>query len=131
VLRKPSIANVLIPPPTAYDERNLILYVTLSQLFRIWAVPLHRSRVRLTTVLQLQRQLPGDGRYYIRAQNDLYQTDQFVRFVLPYGGPWLVALWQAVATLVCFVGATLLAPVTWVEEAAAARQEKGEGVKAA
>ncbi|PSN64709.1 hypothetical protein BS50DRAFT_602288 [Corynespora cassiicola Philippines] len=98
----------------AFDKPNLLLYVTLHQTFRIWALPLYAAPVSLTTVLTLERH-PPDHKYYIAAQNDLYQVDQFVRFVW-LGGWLLVRAWQFCATLLCLVGAGVLWPVSLVEE---------------
>ncbi|EFQ89154.1 hypothetical protein PTT_14695 [Pyrenophora teres f. teres 0-1] len=98
----------------AFDETNLVLYVTISQIFRIWAVPFYYAPVRLTTVLNL-RHSPSMEKYYIEKQEDLYQTDQWIRFILP--GCWLLVwLWHAWATLFCLLGTYLLYPVTWIEE---------------
>jgi hypothetical protein len=74
--------------------------------------------VRLVSVLQLEHST-ADGKYYIAGQKDLYQVNEFVKFVWP-GGAVVVWLWQCFATLVCVVGALVLAPVTWLEE-------RGEG----
>ncbi|RAR09096.1 bli-3 protein [Stemphylium lycopersici] len=98
----------------AFDEANLTLYVTIFQIFRIWAVPFYYAPVRLTTVLSL-RHSPSMGKYYIEKQDDLYQVDQWIRFVAP-GGWMLVWLWQAWATFFCVLGMWLLWPVTWIEE---------------
>jgi hypothetical protein len=98
----------------AYDETNLILYVNISQIFSIWIIPFHRAPVNLTSVLKLHHNR-GDDKYYIASQNDLYQVDEFVKFVLPPG--WiLVWLWQFWATFFCLLGAFALQPVTWVEQ---------------
>ncbi|GAB7349149.1 hypothetical protein MBLNU459_g8089t1 [Dothideomycetes sp. NU459] len=132
----------------SFDERNLVLYVGITQVFAIWAIPTHRSEVSLVTVLHLTRQtLPPsvdysdnnnnnnkngttgeksyaevtatsnkvEGKYYITSQNDLYQTDQFIKFVLPWFS-LVVPLWQFFATLVCVVMSYLFYPVTWYEE---------------
>jgi hypothetical protein len=100
---------------TAYDEKNLLLYVHIFQIFRIWLVPFYAAPVELTTVLQLQRD-KSDGKYYISSQNDLYQVDQWIKFLVP-GGWALVVLWHLWATACCVVGTYLLVPVTWLEEA--------------
>ena len=109
---------------TAYDEKNLTLYVNISQVFSIWAIPTHRSAVTLTTVLKLE-QNSSDKKYYIASQNDLYQTDQFIRFVFPWGGAHLVLAWQFIATLFCVLGALLFAPFTWGMQAWADRGKQG------
>jgi hypothetical protein len=98
----------------AYDETNLILYVQIFQIFRIWLVPFYYAPVQLTTVIQLQ-QNRINKKYYIRSQNDLYQVDQWIRFLVP-GGWALIYLWHAWATFFCLIGTWALLPVTWVEE---------------
>jgi hypothetical protein len=80
--------------------------------------------VNLTTVLHLARgenansssvihqiDQPIGHKYFITSQNDLYQVDQFVKFILPLGGVTLVAIWHWFAKLCCVIGATLLQPV--------------------
>jgi hypothetical protein len=57
----------------------------------------------------------GDNKYYIRSQNDLYQVDQWIKFLLP-GGWALIFLWHAWASFFSLVGTYVLYPVTWVEE---------------
>lgn len=66
----------------------------------------------------------GEGKYYIDDQNDLYQVDQFVRFVW-LGGWILVRIWQFIATLLCVLGAVVLWPVSIVEEYAGVEPEFG------
>ena len=113
------------PPNPAYDEANLILYLTITQTFAIWFIPFHRSPVNLTTVLHLTRS-PTSKKYLIRSQNDLYQVDQFVRFFLPWGmGSTLVSLWHAWATFFCVVLAWIFAPFLRLEQAWAERRTKG------
>lgn len=53
-------------------------------------------------------------KYYIQSQNDLYQVDQFVRFILPWGiGTTIILIWHWFATLCCILGARLGAPLRW------------------
>jgi hypothetical protein len=100
----------------ALDKANSILYVGAQQSFRIWPVALlgYCAEVELTTKLGLRFE-EGEGKYFIESQDDLYQTDQFARFV--WFGVWMV-VWgfQVVNMGICVVMAYLLAPVTWVEE---------------
>lgn len=106
---------------TAYDSTNMILYLNITQLFSLWFVPFHHANVTLTTELHLTRP-PNSGKYYITAQNDLYQNDQLLRFMAPFGVAELfVHLWQYSSTLMCLLGAFLLAPATklqqnWIEK---------------
>ena len=98
----------------AYDESNLLLYVNMTQVFGIWVVPFHRARVNLTSVLTLE-QSPNDKKYYIHQQNDLYQTDEFVKFIIPPS--WiLVWFWQFWSTFFCLLGAAALWPISYVEQ---------------
>ncbi|OJJ50106.1 hypothetical protein ASPZODRAFT_128710 [Penicilliopsis zonata CBS 506.65] len=109
----------------AFDEQNLKLYVTLSQIFSIWIVPFHVSPVTLTTVLTLttgqdgaSQSLPnGEKRlYYIARQDDLYSTSEWIKFLIPHIGHWLVMIGQLFATIFCVMGVFVLYPVMWLEE---------------
>lgn len=98
----------------AFDASSLTLYVSISQTFRIFVIPLYAAPVNLITVLKLEHNKAKE-KYYIQSQNDLYQTNDFVRFFWP--GGWLVVwLWQVVATLVCYVLAFICQPISWIEE---------------
>ncbi|KAH7118851.1 hypothetical protein B0J11DRAFT_78175 [Dendryphion nanum] len=107
----------------AFDEANLLLYVNISQIFRIWAVPFYSAPVELVTVIKLKHSRVDD-KYYIESQNDLYQVDQFVRFVW-LGGWILVRMWQFCATFFCLLGAIILWPVSIVEEYVGVEPEFG------
>ncbi|KAL6707845.1 hypothetical protein ACN47E_003745 [Coniothyrium glycines] len=106
----------------AFDETNLILYASVFQIFRIWWIPCYYAPVHLTCVLRLE-QNPRDGKYYIKAQDDLYAVDQWIRFLLP-GGWVLVYMYQFWATVFCVLGVVVLRPVSWAEE----RYGFGEGM---
>lgn len=101
---------------TAYDERNLILYLNITQIFSLWMIPFHHANVTLTTELQLVRP-PSSGKYYIQAQNDLYQNDQLIRFFMPFGlGELAAHMWQYSSTMMCVIGSVLLAPATRMQQ---------------
>lgn len=116
----------------AYDKDNLKLYVSLDQVFSIWVIPFHAAPVSLTTVLDLETepadrvqktgsgsnmvQAGGKTRYYIQKQEDLYQTSEFIKFVMPYGGQLLVFMWHAFASLFSILGVFVLWPIMWAEE---------------
>ncbi|KAF2267400.1 hypothetical protein CC78DRAFT_490255 [Lojkania enalia] len=112
----------------AFDKTNLLLYVTVSQIFRIWVIPFYYAPVKLVTVLELEHN-KSNGKYYIDSQNDLYQVDEFVKFVAP-GGWVLVRLWQFWATIFCFLGAVTLLPVSAVEEWMGSEGGRSEKMKA-
>ncbi|DAA74774.1 TPA_exp: Uncharacterized protein A8136_3090 [Trichophyton benhamiae CBS 112371] len=146
----------------AFDRDNLLLYVTVSQVFRIFIVPFYTAPVTLTTVLQLVKGVEQDSPtqhrrkvpvveltnsntdllasstsipaeeyasttvepcsstkplYYIASQNDLYQTNEYVKFVIPYGiGEAFVLFWHAFATLFCVLASYVFWPIAWAEE---------------
>ncbi|KAL2000531.1 hypothetical protein VTN02DRAFT_2952 [Thermoascus thermophilus] len=106
-------------------------------------VPVYTARVTLTSVITLTTTTDNKGnslvdsvskptkpspgptaaaagsgvKYYIAAQEDLYQTSQWIRFLLPWGiGASVVLLGHVFAAVVCTVGAIVLWPVTWAEE---------------
>jgi hypothetical protein len=88
--------------------------VRIFQIFRIWLVPFYYAPVNFTTVLVLKHNR-SDGKYYIQSQDDLYQIEEWVKFLVP--GSWVLVLaWQFLATVFCWMGTVALAPVTWVEE---------------
>ncbi|CRG83523.1 hypothetical protein PISL3812_00875 [Talaromyces islandicus] len=131
----------------AFDEEHLKLYVTISQIFSIFLVPFYSAPVTLTTVLTLTSN-PNEYRgyydfkpsskdeysatekdtnkkYWISAQEDLYQTTEFVKFFLPFGiGTLFVFLWHLFATIGCVLGALFLWPVSWAEQKLALEKSK-------
>jgi hypothetical protein len=96
----------------------------MSQIFSIWLVPFHVAPATLTSVLDLtydsiknDATTNGDHRaYYISKQEDLYQTSEFIKFVMPHIGYWLIYGWHLIATLFCVFGVILLWPILWLEE---------------
>ncbi|KAG7004738.1 hypothetical protein G7Y79_00023g053220 [Physcia stellaris] len=108
----------------AYDAKSLRLYVTMHQIFRIWAIPFFNAPVTLTTVLQLvTKPYPTPHHpnkrdlYFIQSQNDLYQVNEWIKFVSQFGILSLfVFLWQLVATALCVLGAFAFWPVSWLEQ---------------
>lgn len=55
--------------------------------------------------------------YYITEQNDLYQTSEWIKFLVPWGiGSTLMVLWQLFATFLSILGAFVFFPGTWLKE---------------
>jgi len=104
-----------------FDQRHQTLYVSMSQIFSFFFLPFYKPDVSLVTVLQLFHE-PDTNKFYIQKQEDLYQLNEFVKFVLP-GGATFFYLWQWFATLLCAVGAIVLSPVTWLAEGAAEKKK--------
>ncbi|KIW24499.1 uncharacterized protein PV07_10210 [Cladophialophora immunda] len=168
----------------AFDERNLRLYVSIHQNFKLWVVPFYNAPVKLVTVLQLTtdptpmppepqetlqlmttteldnrkvsdtgvnitpdssqsgasggkhwtlrntagstsitfRKDAADGdsdkvKYYIQSQNDLYQTTEFIKFLVPWGiGAFLVITWQFCATMFCVIGTKIYDLLMWLPQ---------------
>ncbi|KAH8680903.1 hypothetical protein BX600DRAFT_504654 [Xylariales sp. PMI_506] len=121
-----------------YDQRTKRLYLTIHQVFTIWFIPfsLWQSHVSLVTVLYLDH-LPADGNnhgviagrksittddltgttlWYIRGQEDLYQVNEFVKFVAPWGASVLWYGWQILATLASALGVFVFWPVTAIHD---------------
>lgn len=92
----------------------------MSQIFSIWLIPFHVAPVTLTTVLDLTTDSnpsqPDRPLYYIKRQEDLYQTSEFIKFLLPHVGHWLVSAWHLFATFFCIIGVVALWPMLWLEE---------------
>ncbi|KAL2042474.1 hypothetical protein N7G274_004967 [Stereocaulon virgatum] len=101
----------------AYDSKNLILYVTINQIFQPFVLPHFLApHVSLTTVLHLTKP-PSTHRYLIRSQNDLYQVNEFVKFFSLFGVVSVgLFAFQFFVTLFCVLGAVLGWPVSWVEQ---------------
>ena len=79
-------------------------------------MPFYAAHVSLVTVLDLRKDRATD-RYLITSQDDRYQTDQFVRFVLPWIGGPLVTVLQLVATAVTAVLALVFSgPMAWADQ---------------
>ncbi|EXJ72584.1 uncharacterized protein A1O5_03730 [Cladophialophora psammophila CBS 110553] len=56
-------------------------------------------------------------KYYIQSQNDLYQTTEFIKFVIPWGvGVVLLITWQFCATLFCVVGTKVYDLLVWLPQ---------------
>ena len=53
-------------------------------------------------------------KYYIQSQNDLYQTSEFVKFVVPWGlGVFFVVIGQFWATIMCVLGTKIYDVLVW------------------
>ena len=98
----------------AYDEKKLRLYVDISQVFRIWLVPFSSAHVNLVTVLDLTYDHQQKV-YRINSQNDLYQFNEWLKFISPFKGVILQVI-QFFATLACVICATIFSPLALLQE---------------
>ncbi|RMZ83130.1 hypothetical protein DV738_g1246, partial [Chaetothyriales sp. CBS 135597] len=135
----------------AYDKDNLVLYVYSRQRFRLGILP--AVKAKLLSVLWLTQNIDDDynaladgvaphnsnsngnsitgggGKYYIKAQEDLYHPTECVRYFSPLGlGTTLVTVVQIIATIVCVIGATLGFPIISLEESAAKSSSLNRGI---
>jgi hypothetical protein len=71
-----------------------------------------------TTARDKKRGSMNDGmKYYIYSQEDLYQTNEWIKFVIPYGvGYALMTIWQYYATILCCIGVLLGWGLIWLQE---------------
>jgi hypothetical protein len=57
----------------------------------------------------------SEGQYLIARQEDLYQVNEWIKFIVPFGvGEALVSLGQLLAAFMCMAGAVALYPVVWI-----------------
>ncbi|KAK5989736.1 hypothetical protein PT974_07995 [Cladobotryum mycophilum] len=121
---------------SVFDQRTGLLYLSIHQIFSLWFVPFHKADVNLVTVLQLVQRssaesghattkhhadgrgssaLAGPGqerlKYYIASQEDFYQTNDFVKFIIPWFVPLFLFLFQLFSTGLCVVGSIILLPL--------------------
>ena len=102
----------------------------MSQCFSIWFIPFYQAQVRLVTVLTLRPcyrdakgeivDLPEDSGFEVRDQarnllriahqDDLYQVNEFLKFILPGFGALLWSLYQIFVALECLVGSAAVSP---------------------
>ncbi|KAM7204504.1 hypothetical protein V8F20_003620 [Naviculisporaceae sp. PSN 640] len=50
-------------------------------------------------------------RYLIKSQEDYYQVNEFLKFLLGIPGAYLWSIWQIFSTIVCVLGAAVFAPL--------------------
>lgn len=79
----------------------------MAQTFSLFIIPFYYAKVPLVTVLRLVKE--DDDRFYISAQEDYYQPEDFVKFFLP-GAHWLVQIFQWFTVVICVLCVLLLAP---------------------
>lgn len=115
-----------------FDQRAGILYVSIHQVFALWFIPFYKAPVKLISVLKLTQQSSGDStsarndgpestalagpgkeraRYKIASQEDHYQINDCLQFVLPGLGPFVWFLWQLYSTGLCVIGSVVFLPV--------------------
>ncbi|OAQ61172.1 flavin-binding monooxygenase-like protein [Pochonia chlamydosporia 170] len=108
-----------------FNQSTNCLFVNIHQTFAVWFVPLYRADVSLITVLKLEQRtsqssngttaLSGPGqeraKYYISSQEDFYQMNDCVQFLVPRVGQWLWRLWQLFSTWLCVVLSLMFLPV--------------------
>lgn len=105
----------------AFNEDARVVYVDMSQIFVIWFIPFYKAHVDFVVVLDLVPERPDTSyrreglqysdvtaerkpRYLVAKQEDRYQLNDTVNFLLPWLGPLLCRAGQDIATLACVVG---------------------------
>jgi len=105
----------------SFDQRQQILYVSMSQVFKYFFVPFYRPNPSLVVVLHLFHD-SDTNKFYIQKQEDLYQFNEWIKFSTP-GGAIIIGLLQWVSTFISVLGAILLSPLTRMAEGAAAKKK--------
>ncbi len=105
----------------AYDQKQQILYVSMSQVFTYFFAPFYRANPSLVVVMHLFHD-SDTNKFYIQKQEDLYQFNEWIKFSIP-GGATVIGLLQWVMTFVSVLGAILLSPLSRMAEAAAAKKK--------
>lgn len=84
------------PPDNSKKPNAIPTYNSFSVLASPSPSPNLKPKSRLSV---------GHEQYYIQSQNDLYQTSEWIKFLVPWGiGNLLMVVWQSLATLMCVVG---------------------------
>lgn len=113
-----TLANACIK---AFNEDAGLLFVNMSQIFAVWFIPFYRAKVDFVALLTLTTQNPDASyrreglqysdvtaerrpKYYIARQEDHYQVNDFINFLMPGLGPMLCRWAQNLATIACVVG---------------------------
>lgn len=93
----------------------------MTQVFAVWFIPFYRAKVDFVAALTLALEDPsvnygGEGlrysdvtaerrpRYLIAKQEDHYQVNAFINFLLPGLGPMLCRWGQNLSTMACVIG---------------------------
>ncbi len=118
--------------PAAFDEKSGLLYVTIRQRFSVWAIPFYSVAVKLVTVLEVVKQTsrdaragaespeldaedasgaPAKERYFIASQEDLYQMNEALHFIMPGFGRQVWTVWQLVSTVICVILSLITLPL--------------------
>jgi len=106
-----------------YDQKHNLLYVNMTQIFTpIFYLFLYHAEASLVTVLKLSHDSP-DGKYYIQSQEDMYQSNEILKFILPGAGAALM-FQQWFASFLCIVCALLFTPITFLMERQAAQKKQ-------
>jgi hypothetical protein len=57
----------------------------------------------------------SEGQYYITKQEDLYQVNEWIKFIVPFGiGDFFISLGQQFVTALCLVGTIVFFPLVWI-----------------
>ncbi|KAI0997643.1 hypothetical protein K3495_g10545 [Podosphaera aphanis] len=110
-----------------FNVKTSVLYCEITQVFSPVSIPFYKTKVHLTTKITVHQSL-NNGKYYIKTQEDLYQSNQIVKFFWP-GGGIIVWLFQLFATFLCIIGALVYAPITYWQQKKSEIRNLVNGVK--
>lgn len=96
----------------AFDQKTLLLYISMHQRFSLWILPGYSAYIPLTTVIHLQKD-ETLNRYLISSQEDFYQPEEFLKFFWP-GGHYIGEFLQLMSAVISVLCALFLVPVVRV-----------------
>lgn len=73
----------------------------------------------------------GPNRYMIKSQDDHYQVNEFLKFILGVPGAYLWYIWQLLSTAACIVGVIIFTPIMGILAPYIAKRVRGRNNSAA
>jgi hypothetical protein len=76
---------------------------------------------------QQQQQLSSSSatrpttRFMISHQEDLYQVNEWIKFLVPFFGTFSISTWQLFSSFCCVIGSILTLPIIWLLTAGGTR----------
>ncbi|KIW73484.1 hypothetical protein PV04_01598 [Phialophora macrospora] len=107
------------PTPTPSERTEPLKLLATAEVGRGQDTKANNDRdIHSTSRDDEPREQQGDEKqvqYWIQSQNDLYQTTEWIKFLLPWGvGVLLLVIWQFYCTLLCVVGTQIYETLVWV-----------------
>ncbi|KAG2011647.1 hypothetical protein CC2G_011740 [Coprinopsis cinerea AmutBmut pab1-1] len=103
-----------------FDSSQQLLYLDMTQWFRLFFLPVQAAPARLVSRVELRK---VNNLYYIQRQEDFYHTADFTNLLIPPLAP-LVRLWLTLAAIFSYFAATVGQQLGyWVPESELSRSK--------